>query len=169
VGGLTAVLAAAIARAAAWLPRLERAAWLPALFLRLFVGYFFFVTGLAKVQNLGAMAERFAEWGIPFPAFSAALSGYTELVGGALLALGLLTRLVSIPLFVNMAVAIATVNVKRVSGLDEFVELAEPLYALVFLWLLFAGPGCASLDHVLWRRRGGRDRRAHPKDPPARP
>jgi putative oxidoreductase len=44
------------------------------------------------------------------------------------------------------------VNIKRVSGLDEFVELSEPLYALVFLWLLFAGPGRASLDHLLWPR-----------------
>jgi putative oxidoreductase len=49
-------------------------------------------------------------------------------------------------------VAILVVNIKRVSGLDEFVELSEPLYALVFLWLLFAGPGRASLDHLLWRR-----------------
>jgi putative oxidoreductase len=168
---VSAVLAAVMAAAAAWLPWLERAVWLPALLLRLFVGYFFFVTGLAKVQNLGAMAERFAEWGIPFPAFSAALSGYTELVGGALLVLGLLTRLASIPLFANMVVAIATVNLRRVSGLDEFVELAEPLYALVFLWLVFAGPGRASLDHLLgllWRRRAGADVVARADDAPAR-
>lgn len=120
----------------------------------LFVGYFFFVTGVAKVQNLDAMTERFAEWGIPFPAFSAALSGCTELLGGALLVVGLLTRLASIPLFVNMVVAIATVNVKRVGGLDEFVELSEPLYALVFLWLFFTGPGRVSLDHLLRRWLG---------------
>jgi putative oxidoreductase len=143
--------AAAVTRIAAWLDTLERAAWIPTLLVRLFVGYFFFVTGVAKVQNLDAMTERFAEWGIPFPAFSAALSGCTELLGGALLVVGLLTRLASIPLFVNMVVAIATVNVKRVGGLDEFVELSEPLYALVFLWLFFTGPGRVSLDHLLRR------------------
>jgi len=109
------------------------------------------VTGWAKIDNLDAMAERFAEWGIPFPAFSAALSGYTELVGGALIVLGLLTRLASVPLFVNMVVAIATVNIKRVSSLDDFVELSEPLYALVFLWLVFTGPGRISLDALLRR------------------
>jgi putative oxidoreductase len=141
----------AVARAAAWLDTLQGAAWIPALLVRLFVGYFFFVTGVAKVQNLDAMAERFTEWGIPFPAFSAALSGYTELIGGALVVVGLFTRLASIPLCINMVVAIATVNIKRVSGLDEFVELAEPLYALVFLWLVFAGPGRVSLD--FWLRR----------------
>jgi hypothetical protein len=88
-------LAAAVVRAASWLDTLEEATWLPTLLIRLFVGYLFFVTGVAKVQNLGAMAERFTEWGIPFPAFSAALSGYTELIGGALVVVGLLTRLAS--------------------------------------------------------------------------
>jgi len=136
---------------AGWLEILQRAAWIPALLVRLFVGYFFFVTGVAKVRNLEAMAERFAEWGIPLPVFSAALSGWTELVGGALLVVGLLTRLASIPLFINMVVAVATVNIRRVEGLDEFVELAEPLYALVFLWLFFTGPGRISLDHWIWR------------------
>jgi putative oxidoreductase len=139
-------------RLAPVLARLDRSAWIPALLIRLFVGYFFFETGWAKVGNLDAMAERFTEWGIPFAAFSAALSGYTELVGGALIVLGLLTRLAAVPLFVNMAVAIATVNIKRVSGLDDFVELSEPLYALVFLWLLFAGAGPVSLDRLLGRR-----------------
>jgi putative oxidoreductase len=48
-----------------------------------------------------------------------------------------------------------------VTELDEFFELSEPLYALVFLWLIFAGPGRASLDHFLATRssRAG-DRRA---------
>jgi putative oxidoreductase len=100
------------------------------------------------------MTERFAGWGIPFPAFSAALSGCTELLGGALIVVGLLTRLAAVPLLVNMVVAIATVNVKRVGGLDEFVELSEPLYALVFLWLFFTGPGRVSLDHLLRRWLG---------------
>lgn len=61
-----------------------------------------------------------------------------------------------------MVVAIATVNVKRVGGLDEFVELSEPLYALVFLWLFFTGPGRVSLDHLARRWLG-------PASPPPRP
>jgi putative oxidoreductase len=134
---------------AAWLSRQE---WIPQLLIRLFVGYFFFETGWAKIGNLDAMAERFTSWGIPLPAFSAALSAYTELIGGALVALGLATRLAAIPLAINMMVAITVVNVKKVSGLDEFVELSEPLYALTFVWLFFAGSGRASLDHLLGTR-----------------
>jgi putative oxidoreductase len=138
-----------------FLNAIERADWLPALLARLFVGYFFFETGLGKVQNLDAMTQRFIEWGIPAPAFNAALSGYTELIGGALVLVGLCTRLVSIPMIINMVVAVLSVKLKKVDGLSDFVELDEPLYALVFLWLFFVGPGKASLDQALlrfWKR-----------------
>jgi putative oxidoreductase len=136
---------------------LERSVWFPQLLVRLFVGYFFFETGWSKTQNLDAMTERFVGWGIPFPGVSVVLSVFTELIGGALLMLGLGTRLAAIPLLINMVVAIFTVNIRDVTGLDEFVELDTPLYALVFLWLLFSGPGAASLDHVLWKRSPVRD------------
>ena len=76
--------------------------WMPPLLMRLFVGYFFFETGWAKLHNLDAFAERFAGWGIPYPAFNASLSAYTECIGGALIVVGLLTRLASIPLIINI-------------------------------------------------------------------
>jgi putative oxidoreductase len=66
---------------------------------------------------------------------------------------GLGTRLAAIPLLINMLVAVLTVNLRNVTGLDDFVELDTPLYALCFLWLLFSGPGWMSLDRLLWRRR----------------
>jgi putative oxidoreductase len=131
---------------------LERAEWIPQLLVRLFVGYFFFETGWAKAQNLDAMTARFVGWGIPLPGLSVVLSVYTELIGGALLVLGLGTRLAAIPLLINMLVAIFSVNIRNVTGLDDFVELDTPLYALFFIWLLCAGPGPVSLDHLVWTR-----------------
>ena len=128
---------------------LHQGAFLPALLVRLYLGYFFFETGIGKVQNLDVMAERFSEWGIPFPGWSAALSGYTEHIGGALLFLGLATRAVCLPLFINMVVAVLSVKLAAVASLSEFVELDEPLYALSFLWLFFQGPGPVSFDHLL--------------------
>ena len=133
------------------LRRLTEAQWVPQLLVRLFVGYFFLETGWGKIHNLDTFAERFAEWGIPAPAFNAALSAWTEFLGGLLIVLGLFTRLVSIPLFINMLVAVLAVRLKKVGGLDDFVELDEPLYALSFLWLFFSGPGWVSLDHLLGR------------------
>ena len=129
--------------------RLWAAAWIPALLTRLFGGYFFMETGWAKIHNLDAFTMRFAQWGIPYPAFNAALSGYTEFLGGALTIVGLGMRLVSIPMIINMIVAILTVKLKHISSLDDFVELDEPLYALSFVWLFFSGAGWLSIDGLL--------------------
>jgi putative oxidoreductase len=163
---MTRAIETALAQADRIRARLEGLGWLPPLLVRLFVGYFFFETGLGKLRDLGAFVERFQEWGIPFPAASAALSAYTELIGGALIVLGLLTRLASIPLIVNMLVATLTVKLKKVSGLDAFVELDEPLYALSFLWLLISGPGPVSLDALAARLLRRRTTKAAPLGAP---
>src|SRR5271155_2052755 len=110
--------------------------WLPPLLIRLFIGYFFFRSGLGKAQNLGKFTQDFVGWGIPFPAFNAVLSAYTECIGGALIMAGLLTRLVSIAMIINMMVAITVVKFKEVHSLTDFANLDEPLYALSFFWLL---------------------------------
>ena len=131
------------------LQRLSSLDWLAALLTRLFVGYFFFETGWAKVHNLNTFTMHFVEWGIPYPAFNAALSAYTECVGGALTILGLATRFVSVAMIINMAVAVISVKMKTVAGLSDFVELDEPLYALVYMWLMICGAGWLSVDFVI--------------------
>jgi putative oxidoreductase len=135
--------------AAEFFERLSAAGWIPALLMRLFVGYFFMETGWGKIHNLDAFATRFAQWGIPYPAFNAALSAYTEFFGGALTILGFGMRFVPIPMIINMIVAILTVKLKNVSGLNDFAELDEPLYALSFVWLFFSGAGWLSVDGFL--------------------
>jgi putative oxidoreductase len=140
---------------------LDRQDWIAQLLVRLFIGYFFVETGWGKLHNLEGFAQRFAGWGIPYPHFNAALSAYTEFVGGLLIVFGMATRLATIPMIINMMVAILAVNLKRVSSLDDFVELDEPLYALTFLWLLLSGPGWVSVDYLArcaFGRLGRRDR-----------
>ena len=134
------------------LDRLTQYEWLGPLLLRLVFGWFWLETGWAKLHNLEFFSQRFVEWGIPLPTFSATLSGATDLIGGALLMLGLGTRLATIPMIVNMLVALAVVVLPGISTLDEFVELDEVLYVCVLFWLLMAGPGKASLDHLIARR-----------------
>ena len=131
---------------------LTRTNWLGPLVLRLVFGYFWAETGWAKLHNLDGFTARFVDWGIPLPAFSAALSAGVEFAGGVLLMLGLSTRLTAAVMAFSMAVAIAFVVIKNVGGIDDFVELDEVLYVLVFFWLLMAGPGKASLDAWLARR-----------------
>ena len=128
--------------------------WLGPLLLRLVFGWFWLETGWAKLHNLEFFSQRFVEWGIPWPALSAAVCAGTEFVGGALIMLGLATRLTMLPMIFNMLVALAVVVLPGISTLDEFVELDEVLYVAVFVWLLFAGPGRASLDHLIARRAG---------------
>lgn len=126
--------------------------WLAPMLLRLVFGWFWLETGWAKLHNLEFFAGRFVEWGIPFPTLSATLSGGVDLIGGALLMLGLGTRLISVPMIVNMLVALAVVVLPTITTFNEFVELDEVLYVCVLFWLLMAGPGKASLDHLLARR-----------------
>jgi putative oxidoreductase len=125
--------------------------WIVQLLIRVFVGYFFMETGWGKLHNLDGFAQRFAGWGIPWPYFNAALSAYTEFIGGLLTIFGIGTRLVSIPMIINMLVAILKVNLKSVNDVDGFVELDEPLYALTYLWLLISGPGWVSVDYLISR------------------
>ena len=131
---------------------LRNYAWLGPLLLRLVFGWFWLETGWAKLHNLEFFAGRFVEWGIPWPMLSATVSGATDLIGGALLIIGLGTRLAAIPMIINMLVALAVVVLPTITTFNEFVELDEVLYVCVLFWLLMAGPGKASLDHVLARR-----------------
>jgi len=140
---------------------LNKQEWIAQLPARLFVGYFFIETGWGKPHHLDGFALRFAGWGIPYPYFSAAFSAYTELVGGMLTLFGIGTPLVAIPMITNMLVAVIKVNLRRVTSLDDFVELKEPLNELPYLWLLLSGAGRLSVDYLANRvvgRKGGRRR-----------
>ena len=133
---------------------LERLAWLAPLLGRLSVGLLFLSTGWGKAHSLDMVTKFFIELKIPMPALNAVVVAYSELVCGALLVVGLFTRLATIPMIVNMLVALAVVVLPGISTLDEFVELDEVLYVAVLFWLLVAGPGKASLDHLVARRSG---------------
>ncbi|WP_109123530.1 DoxX family protein [Dyella sp. C11] len=140
--------------ASSLLAGLHRFEWIGPLVVRLVFGYFWLETGIAKVHNLDGFTQRFVGWGIPFPAFSAGLSAWTELIGGLLIMLGLFTRLVCIPMLINMAVAVSLVVSANLMSLDDYVEADEIVYSLIFFWLFVSGPGKASLDTLLARALG---------------
>ena len=128
---------------------LARIQWTGPLVMRLFFGYFWAETGWAKLHNLDGATQRFVDWGIPSAAFNATLSAGTEFVGGVFLMLGLFTRLTSAVMLFNMIVAIALVVIKNVNTFDDFVELDEFTYILIFFWFIVAGPGKASVDTLI--------------------
>ncbi|WP_353662063.1 DoxX family protein [Hydrogenimonas sp. SS33] len=121
------------------------------LLMRLVLAYGFYEPAMMKWSDISAVAEWFGSIGIPFPALNAYMAATTELTGVVLLALGLLTRLISIPLIVVMVVAIVTVHLSNgFSAGNNGFEI--PLYYMVMLFALFAhGPGRFSLDRLIFK------------------
>ena len=76
-------------------------------------------------------------------------TAYIECIGGALTMAGLGMRFVSIPMIINMAVAVISVKLKEVSSVADFGNLDEPLYALTYVGLLFSDAGIISIDAAL--------------------
>ncbi len=134
---------------------LRRNDWAPILLARLSIGLEFFLSGKGKLGKLDELTAYFVTLKIPAPGVNAAVTATTECVCGALLVLGLLTRLAAAPLVVVMAVAILTAQLKTVKEpfLSNFLYLVEWSFVVILVWLVFAGGGKASLDHVIASRR----------------
>ena len=85
-----------------------------ALALRIYLVPIFWMAGQNKLMHFNDTVEWFGnpDWGLglPFPTLMAGLATSVELGGAVLLALGLFTRLISIPLIITMIVAIFTVH-----------------------------------------------------------
>ena len=103
--------------------------------------------GTQKLLNFPPLAK-------PLPAlFSLSwTAGALELIGGALLVLGLFTRPVAFILSGQMAFAYWLSHGSRgffpvINGGDAAI-----LYCFLFLYLAFAGGGAWSLDRVIWKR-----------------
>ena len=140
--------------------------------IRLIVGLVvFFPEGIQKLafpEILGA--GRFANIGIPFPEVLGPFVGTVETICGALIILGLFTRLAAIPLIVIMIVAIASTKVPILLGHEYWIfhlpklarygfwsmmHEARDDFAMLLgsLYLLIEGGGKWSLDALLSRDR----------------
>ena len=85
--------------------------------LRLYLAPVLMQAGYNKLSNFSDTAAWFGnpDWGLglPFPELMVALAAGTEFFGGALLIIGLATRLVSIPLAITMFVAAFSVHIEN--------------------------------------------------------
>jgi len=139
--------------------RLDGLEWVARLTVRLAVGLEFFGSGLGKLGKLSGFIQYFRSLGIPAPEIQAPFVATTELVCGALIVVGLLTRPAAVMLCAVMLVAtvMAAAPEKHITaswhGLLEFLYLPEVLLFLLLAWLVVAGPGRTSLDARLGRRR----------------
>ena len=84
--------------------------------LRLMAGSVFLWEGILKFVYANQGVGRFTKLGMPFPAVTASFVGTLEIVGGSLLLLGLATRLIAIPLVIEMVVAILSTKISLFLG-----------------------------------------------------
>jgi uncharacterized membrane protein YphA (DoxX/SURF4 family) len=128
------------------------------LLVRLIVGAVFLSEGIQKFLFPDALGVgRFAKIGIPAPDVMAPFVGIVEISCGSLLIVGLLTRLASIPLLIDISVAIATTKVPMLMK-DGFWKMAHETrvdYAMLLglCFLIAVGSGPLSLDARVGRSR----------------
>ncbi len=133
------------------LVELDRFASLGILILRVGVGGSIALAhGLGKLQNLLSDHPRFAD---PFGLGvvpSLAMATFGELVCGLLIAIGLFTRLATIPLAITMLVAILIAHAGQPWGEREHAFL----FLVPAIAIGLVGPGRYSVDAWMKRRRG---------------
>src|SRR4051812_25562726 len=131
------------------------------LLARLGFGFSLFISGRGHLHNADTMIERFTSWGVPMPKVSVYVSGYTEMICGILLMVGLATRLASLTLVFNFIVAYLTASKEKVHNVlhgpfsaDNWGEiLDDAAFPFLIISLIFVafGPGKASLDYLIKR------------------
>jgi len=123
------------------------------LVLRLVLGAVFVAHGYNHWFEMGMVetGRQFAALGVPQPQLSAYLIGTVELIGGAFLAVGLLTTITASLLALIVLAAGYFVHLDN----GFFIEAGGAEYVLVLAAALFIitvfGTGRASLDGVLTR------------------
>lgn len=127
--------------------------WCGPLVVRLAVGLAFALNGWGKLHNLDGITEFFASLGIPAPGIQAAMVSTIEFVGGLLLIVGLGTRVAAALLVGVMTVATLTAQLPQAEHLWDLAGTIEVTYLVVFVWLVVAGGGRASIDHLVARGR----------------
>ncbi len=130
-------------------------AWLPNLAIRLLLAYEFWTAGLQKLKGDNWFTDIQDKFPFPFNVvpteISWQLATWTELIGPVLLVIGLGTRFASAALVILTIVAWASVHAGNGYNVCDNGYQLPLIYLVLFLPLLFQGPGNFSLDH--WIRK----------------
>ena len=115
--------------------------------VRIMVGLLFMEHGTAKLLGFPTAAMAPAMFSLLW------FAGVIEMVGGALVALGLFTRVAALVMSGEMAFGYFMSHAPR-----NFFPLlnqgdAAVLHCFIFLYLAVAGGGSWSLDQLIWRDR----------------
>ena len=117
------------------------------LFVRIFFGALFFMHGLDKMMNFSQLSETFPSVLGLGSYMTLMLSIFCEFACSIFLIVGMLTRIVLIPMIASMAVAFFDIH-------DGFMPEGELslIYLIVFIVLFITGPGRYSADYLIDRK-----------------
>ncbi|WP_263410564.1 DoxX family protein [Terriglobus tenax] len=126
--------------------QLDRAQPVGTLILRIALALSMTVHGYQKVFHAGAV-QHFAAYvaTLGIPAWLGYVSAWTEFLGGILILFGLLTRVASALVAINMLVALLAVGIQQGFGIYNYI------FALlaIAVALVFQGAGPISVDRRL--------------------
>lgn len=117
------------------------------LFIRLFFGVLFFMHGLDKLTNFNALSENYPSVMGLGSYTTLMISIFCEFACSMFLMVGLVTRVVLIPMIVAMGVAFFDIH----DGMMPEGELAL-IFMIVFIVLFMTGPGRYSVDYLIDRK-----------------
>ena len=126
------------------------------LFVRVYWGWQFVQTGWGKLNNISHVTSYFGQLGLPLPHVTAIFIALLELVGGWLLILGLASRLVALPLFIDMLVAYIVGDrgalVSFFSDPGKFYAADPYTFLFASLTILIFGPGLFAVDALIAKK-----------------
>jgi putative oxidoreductase len=128
------------------------------LLIRLLIGWVFLSEGIQKFlfpDSLGV--GRFVKIGIPSPQVMAPFVGVVEIVCGTLLLIGFVTRLATVPLLIDICVALYSTKIVTLpkNGLWNTLHEARTDVSMLLglIFLLLVGGGSLALDVWLASRK----------------
>ncbi len=139
---------------------MSRVASMVPLAVRVIVGVIMSYHGYQKlVGGIGAYTEGVLEpLGVPVPQLLGTLQVYAELIGGAMLVVGLLSRVAALveAVILVLAIFLVKIDLGLVAPMGAPLPGAELDLALIagFIVVAVLGPGQPSLDHLLGIEKG---------------
>jgi putative oxidoreductase len=127
------------------------------LLVRLYWGWQFAQAGWGRLHHIPQATQFFSSLHIPFPGANVVFISSLEFVGGILLILGLVSRLISLLLVCDMIVAYITAAPEALHAIfsdpGKFYNADPYTFLFAALLVLIFGPGRFALDWLLWRRQ----------------
>ena len=141
-----------------WFLKIANSLQSPVLLLvRVYWGWQFFETGRGKLADIPKVVDYFTSIGVPAPSLNAHFIATLECVGGILLILGLASRLIALPLLIDMVMAYVIADREALGSIfsdpEKFYNAAPFTFLFASLLILVFGPGKISVDTLIASRR----------------